>query len=327
MDLRTYARLHLCKQDELWERWKQNPDLPIEDRLHDAFDRGRGVWEVRSESELTRLVGALQWRNPAYKLWFRGEGSYHERALPSRYRPGRVATATSRGVRWLNRVSGADRALRDRSPLARAALLQHYGCPTSFLDLTASVEVACAFAFERPRDPHLRVYALPRNAHAVAVFDAADVVLVDLRAEMPSYCLRPHVQESGFVARKAAASVDIDGGPDLPGASEYELDELCIAHLRLRIRHGSDRFYRPRLLAGTLYPPPSTSCRACPGGPKPSDMNNDFVLHLLRCLVRAEGSFDPAVRFPDDFAEGAERRGRMKLSGSRIGRHPRTLMP
>src|SRR5208282_2766723 len=57
----------------------------------------------------------------------------------------------------------------------------------------------------------LRILVL---VNTVSVFDAADVVLVDLRAEMPSYCLRPHVQEGGFLARRRAAYDDVEAlGP------------------------------------------------------------------------------------------------------------------
>jgi hypothetical protein len=321
---RHWARLHTQNLDDLWNRWRSNA------QTFDPLTRkGRrpeppcGIWVVKSELELVRLLGGLHWRNPQHTLWFRGEGGYHPKALPTRYRDGCNPKETKKGVRWLNKNAGVDTALRDRSPLARLALLQHYGCPTSFLDITLSYEVACAFAFEKQVEvAYLRVYALPRHTQSVSVFDDADVVLVDLRAEMPSYCLRPHVQQGGFLARREAAYCDIEG-KKLANPKKASLDDLCIAHIELRIKDARGRFFEPRERTESLYPPASGSCRQCKalcgrcgnpgahacGGPQGhhshSDMNGDYILHLLTCLAGdgREGLFGGRGSFPDHYAD------------------------
>jgi len=117
-----------------------------------------------------------------------------------------------------------------------------------------SYDVACAFAFAAGdrREAHLRVYALPRHQHAVTVFDDADIVLVDLNAELPSYCARPHVQQAAFLARREALFHDIQM-KDRVDLELAEVDSLCIAHIRLKFA-GAGRFYEPRKSQGVLYP-------------------------------------------------------------------------
>jgi FRG domain len=298
--LTQWSRLHTVDAVALRRRWQSNPDPKPDERLLDAgrFDRRTKVWTVEGELEMVRLLGALQWQNPRMRLWFRGENSYFPRALPARLRvPAQQSMRTVKGINWLDSHAGKDRALRDRSPLARAAILQHYGCPTSLLDVSASYDVACAFAFARttPRtSPHLRVYALPRNQHPVTVFDDADVVLVDLNAELPSYCARPHVQQAAFIARCEAVYRDLSGEPRA-SVAQATVDPLCIAHLRLHF-DGGPRFFLPRRHAGALYPQAGTGCSQCGKHP---DMNSDYLLHILRCYAKQFPAGKPS-EFPDN---------------------------
>ncbi|MBI4317547.1 MAG: FRG domain-containing protein [Chloroflexi bacterium] len=279
----------------LRNRWLSSPDPRQDDRLlaKNRFDEGTAVWTVTSEIEMIRLLGALQWHNPRLKLWFRGETKYFPNALPKRLRVSSSdAALTSLGIAWLNSVAGRDRALRDRRSLARAAILQHYGCPTSLLDLSSSYDVACAFAFAAgdQAPAHLRVYAVPRHQHAVSVFDDADVVLVDLNAELPSYCARPHVQQAAFLARREAVCQDIEGAAPVD-VELAEVDALCIAHILLKFS-GAARFYEPRRSQGVLYPLAGTGCLTCGKAP---DMNGDYLLHILSCY---------AEKFPNGKPDG-----------------------
>jgi hypothetical protein len=258
-------------------------DALVEDS---RYAQDTNVWTVHDELELVRVLGGLQWLNPSFTLWYRGEGAYIASAeeLPRRHRRSAAEDETTQGMAWIDRKAECDRALRDRGPLARAAILQHSGCPTSLLDVTASYEVACAFAFENCANAsHLRVYALPRHTQAVTVLDDADVVLVDLRAELPSYCLRPHVQQAAFIARRAAVCSDIMcQRPVEP--NDASLEALCIAHLKLAFTGttGAERFYNPRKAANALYPPASLEPRA-PHYLK--RMDGDYLLYLLGKLA------------------------------------------
>jgi hypothetical protein len=166
--LEHWASLHAFDARRLRRRWITNPEGSyLEDLLgRERFDDPRGIWTVKSEAELVRLVGALQWHNPRMTLWFRGESGHFASAVPSRCRGKAQGDVTRRGVAWLDARAHIDRALRDRRPLARLAILQHYGCPTSLVDISASHELACAFAFSSNirGQAHLRVFALPRTA-------------------------------------------------------------------------------------------------------------------------------------------------------------------
>jgi len=296
--LRHWARLHTIDAAALRTRWTTNPDKEFKEDLIDPsrYDLATGVWTVKSELEMTRLIGALQWQNPRMKLWFRGEDKYFPGAPPKRMRLTKTeSTVTVQGVRWINAQAKFDRAIRDRSPMARAAILQHYGCPTSLLDVSASYDIGCAFAFSKKNggDPHLRIYALPRHQQAVTVFDDVDTVLVDLHAELPSYCMRPHVQQAAFIARRLDIYNDIQClERTLPRRAG--VDALCLAHLRLDF-DGAERFYNSRVATGVLYPKAGTGCRVCR---KPADMNGDFLLHLLECLAGKYRN-DKPEKFPD----------------------------
>ena len=297
--LKHWSRLHTVNAVALHERWLTNPDAPVSDALLDTtrFNMKTGVWTVENEIELVRLLGALQWHNPGMKLWFRGEAKYYRKALPKRVRvKSSEAKLTNVGIKWLDSVAHLDRALRDRGALARAAILQHYGCPTSLLDVSSSYDVACAFSFAEgdTGKAHLRVYALPRHQHAVTVFGIPDVVLVDLSAELPSYCARPHVQQAAFIARREAVYNDIEGKVPVRQA-EADVDPLCIAHIRLQFK-GAARFYKPRKATATLYPKAGLECSRCKT--KRPDMNNDYLLHILDCFQSPQRLPKPA-RFPD----------------------------
>ena len=287
--MKQWVGLNVVTLAQLHQRWLHKPG----DRTDALMTNARWndtCWKVKSELELVRLIGALHVQNPNLQLWLRGEQHYWPTALPSRARQPSGLDPTPSAVAWLNACAPLQRVIRDRGTLARVAILQHYRCPTSFIDVTTSYEVAAAFAFEPSKlkapAPHIRVYALPRHTSAVNEFLGADVVLVDLRAELPSYCARPHVQQSGFIARRSAAYRDIAGQP-LSGG-EAGLDELCIGHIHLDF-DGRKRFYKSRIGGQVLYPQQSTSCPLCPrrGNKRKnmkSDMNGDFMLHFLRCL-------------------------------------------
>lgn len=313
-----WVALHAKTLEDVRTRWASSPDSTIdplnkESRWNDAAK----TWRVTSALELHQLVGALQWLNPDLQLWFRGEGTHYPSSLPSRYRPGGdsdgPSLATKAGRAHLNKHAHLCRSLRDREQFARLAILQHYGCPTSFLDVTKSVDVAAAFAFENhasaiPAEPskeipHIRIYALPRHNRPITTFDLADCVLVDLEAELPSYCLRPHVQHGGFIARTSGALYDLEQA-DVPNAHNITLDGHCVGHVALAIADGYRRFYEPK--QDLLYPRRTAGSAAgklranATGG-------GDYLLSLLRDIADHHEAFKfrhggKEKEFPDNFA-------------------------
>lgn len=284
-----WTALHSTTLEDIRERWANNPDGTVDPLNRDArWDKSRGVWRVTNALELHQLVGALHNRNPDLQLWFRGESKYFPSARPARYRPqpdsDGPSRATQLGREYLDRHAHRCRALRDRDKFARIAILQHYGCPTSFLDVSKSMDVATAFAFEKhapwesSSEPHIRIYALPKHTRSITSFELADCILVDLESELPSYCLRPHVQRGGFIARTRGALYDLGQGT-APGEADYSLDGHCVAHIALHIKDGRKRFYEPR--ADLLYPR-RTVASAAAKVPVNATGDGDYLLSLLR---------------------------------------------
>lgn len=303
-----WVRLNVRTLADLHERWRSRPEAskdPLMGQERWPVEPSHPRWVVKSELELVRLLGALQWFNPDLALWFRGEGRFFASAPPARYR--RDDDPLPALLRWFTAHAARDRALRDRSPLERVALLQHYGCPTSMLDLSANLDVSCAFAAEG-EEPHVRVYALPRHTRAISDFFELDTVLVDLRAALPSYFMRPHLQFAAFMGRRSATLSDTAGGPCLADREAAMLDDLCVGHVRLAF-DARKRFYHPRLEARTLYPPPSSGCNVCSS----TEMSGDFGLHFLRCL--GDKVEAPPESFPDRYADAAAAR-RREIFGS-----------
>lgn len=291
-DAADWRSLSVVDASQLWIRWKSaqkdktkrfSDSLLDDDRSEDG-----NHWVVKSRIELVRLIGALQFYNQRASLWFRGENRRFKESQPRRYRTGgKGMDAVLRGMEWIQTSAERSALLRDRSPLARLAILQHYNVPTSLLDVSASIDVAAAFAFlaaegdERPPDSHVRVFVTPRVTDSINLFRDLGACVVDLVAELPSYCLRPHVQRAAFLGHMGAVRSDL--GDSMGWYAQLAgLDDLCIAHLKLT---GSPREYLlQHPLREALFPAPSNSCRHCRDGTLADDLCGDLLLHKLRCL-------------------------------------------
>ena len=286
---------------QLWSRWQsaqQDRARRFTDSLLDDERSEDGShWIVKSHLELLRLIGALQFHNQRCSLWFRGENQRFPYARPRRYRTPGLDSAVVDGMKWMVDAAARSPLLRDRSPLARLAILQHYSVDTSLLDVTSSHEVATSFAFlgsdmdEESPDPHIRVFATPRVTDSVNLFLEIGICTVDLVSELPSYCLRPHVQRAAFIADLEAIRSDL-GDSMASTAQRADLDDLCIAHINLR---GPAHDYPVRIpIREMLFPEPSDSCRHCSPGSL-DDLRGDLLFHKLNCLC-STGS--PVVGFP-----------------------------
>jgi hypothetical protein len=294
-----WRRLHTVDALEIRERWTVTPtSVRVDDALLDrqrfrALPASRDVvWTVKSRYELIRLVGAVQFFNQRCNLWFRGEPDLHPHARPSRYRDAKRDHLTADGLRWLTQAARASPLIRHRRPLARLAILQHYGVPTSFLDVTSSVDVAATFALwypgadgrpQRATRPHLSVFATPRLKDAVNVMESTNLCVVDLVAELPSFVLRPHVQRATFMALRDAALHDLSDTPDRHHPASGDLDVFRLARIHLDFGSRPDRGASDDLTR--LFPAESRRCRHCTArGKRVDDLNGDLLRHELRCL-------------------------------------------
>jgi hypothetical protein len=84
-----WARFHTVDATALRKRWQANPEGNVVEALldPDRFNEDTEVWTIKSELELIRLLGGLQWTNQHLKLWYRGENRFYTSAVPSRTRP------------------------------------------------------------------------------------------------------------------------------------------------------------------------------------------------------------------------------------------------
>lgn len=302
----TWRRLNIMDSYWLWRRWigraKDHRDPLVDNGPKEPVDNpDKMVWPVGSMSDLIRLVGALQHANPRSTLWYRGvrRRTYQNYAFPSRGRDvddPKWNEIVKTGQAWLSRLAQRSRVFRNRGPLARLAILQHYGVRTCFLDVTRDVRTGLFFAFYRPKDPatvlspprtdeadepHLLVFATPRITSAVTDVPEAGICVVDLLAELSSYCLRPHAQQAGFIGLRDAVTCDLDGQSVADVKSN--LDDVCIARIKLQ--------FPPSNLPSIeeLFPPASASCGLClkKKGVRYHDWSYDSLLHSLHCAQRS----------------------------------------
>jgi hypothetical protein len=170
--------------------------------------------------------------------------------------------------------------------------------PTSLLDVSSSYEAATAFAFEgvasnRPKNAHIRVFATPKPTTAVNPFYELEVCVVDLVAELPSYCLRPHVQRAAFIANITGLLSDLSKTSEYTPPPGCDLDDICIAHVRLEGKE-TDYLVNARIRA-SLRPKASTSCKHCLNRRREDDLSGDLLFHKLGCLSRKDR---PTKEFP-----------------------------
>jgi hypothetical protein len=265
-------------------------------------------WKVENLLELTRLVGALQNQNPRCLLWFRGERKWYPNATPSACRKkGNKWNKFLAMTKWFNHNAGEGRLFSNRGKLARWAILQHYGAPTPLLDVTTSLRIATAIALweidknkdelkwgnNKDLEPHLSVFATPRPLDGINIFAEIGLCLVDLVAELPSHCLRPHAQRAGFLGLTDIVMDGLDPHEEKPSVEEASLDCVRIARICIP-KAKSDDFEKPKIKH--VFPPASqytTISRKKGIRIKRDDMSGDYLLCALHDLNKLSESSEP----------------------------------
>lgn len=294
-----WRRLSVFDGRRLKEHWS----APIRKRIHEPLlnkdccdtceqkkelgDRS-DCWAVESYLELIRLVGALQHQNPQCTLLFRGERKMYSHATPKAFRKKRFWSNFKNAADWMESISGKGRLLCNRSELARWAILQHYGAATPLLDVTTSLRIAATFALKKPTNnrtnekpswcgdvaefPQVSVFAVPRLSDSINIFLGIGICLVDLVADLPSSCLRPHLQRAVFLGLTDAVMAGIDSNERKPSKEESCLSCLRIAKICLK----SNEFEIPSI--EQFFPPASKYTTI---GHEKDDMSGDYLLRAL----------------------------------------------
>lgn len=287
---------------------------PCSERTDSNDDSCRSnSWTVENLLELTRLVGTLQNQNPRCLLWFRGEREWHPNATPSACREKEDKWNEFLAMtEWFNRNAGKGRLFSNRGELARWAILQHYGAPTPLLDVTTSLRIATAIALwkiDKNKDklkwgnnkdmerhkkikPNLSVFATPRPLDGINIFAEIGLCLVDFVAELPSHCLRPHVQRAGFLGLTDIVMGGLDRH-EKPSVKEASLDCVRIARIRIT-KPKSDDFEKPEIKH--VFPPASkyTTIRR-----ERDDMSGDYLLRALHELNESSEPCPLKKEFPN----------------------------
>ncbi len=190
-----------------------------------------------TEAELKAVVATLRERYPDMLLLFRGQTKLYDKIRSGRARPN-VSVKEYVDVAWetlaqfiLGQPYHGDKA-------AFAALLQHYGLPTHFVDLTEDPIVAAWFASNK-LEQKLAIYIGTewrgrRQFDYTRVTEGTGYVLVlgvddpsslgearklfDL-AGLPKSCARPHAQKGWLL---------YDNPPDVPEPSDFLLATIAL---------------------------------------------------------------------------------------------------
>jgi transposase len=316
---REWQRLSVFDGSHLKKHWEDETrnmvNEPILERTPpcpkcEAFDDDAcpNLWIVKSLLELTRLVGALQHKNPRCLLWFRGEHNINKKATPKACRSSKEWRAFKEMTEWFNNNAGKGRLFSNRSELARVAILQHYGAPTPLLDVTTSLRIAILNALwkleidkngelddiENGKSPNISVFATPRPLDSINIFTETGLCLIDLVAELPSNCLRPHIQRAGFLGLIDIVMAGLDS-EEKPSA-KASLD--CVRIAKICIKKLGGDFDRREI--NHIFPPASKYTiigykkeDIIPGETKTDDMSGDYLLCALCELNKLSESSDP----------------------------------
>tara|TARA_R110000850_G_scaffold77153_4_gene167126 strand:+ start:131 stop:1030 length:900 start_codon:yes stop_codon:yes gene_type:complete len=188
---------------------------------------------VENYRDLATKVAELQFRNPNYVLFFRGQDKDYrlrrqqvpmeqQETPPSTIRPSIFRDSNIHDVAsWPGEVGRRydelEQAAKEliqlgrlyeifdyeahmrltRSAVLRWAILQHYEvCDTSLLDVTHSLRIAASVAsLKDPQEAFLMVLAAPQISGSVSVCAYNEMQILRLSSLCPSSAMRPHFQE------------------------------------------------------------------------------------------------------------------------------------
>lgn len=136
---------------------KKRPKVQPAERQPAPETVTREEFRVATESELEAVVQDLKRRNPKALLLFRGQTNLYPTIRSGRARPG-ASVEEAAEIVWNSLADFILDQPHSGDPEAAKALLQHYGLPTHFVDLTADVQTAAWFATHK-YETSQRMYA------------------------------------------------------------------------------------------------------------------------------------------------------------------------
>jgi FRG domain len=113
---------------------------------------------AKSLANLSEIRQVLSERYPKHVLLYRGQNNCHGEIRSGLSRPHvELHEEVERGWSVITGIVLGDEGASHRSQPFRRALMQHYGLPTNYIDLSASIEVAAWFA-KNERKVHSQVW-------------------------------------------------------------------------------------------------------------------------------------------------------------------------
>ncbi len=312
----------------------ESNDNPTAARV-DEVRRSDG-YVIHTFADLVRKVAALAFHNPEYVLLFRGQNKdYHFGKVGNSKSRGRTTLLATmyrddpRGKIYHGELQERYKLLEEcekhlidvargekpyyerirRTQYLRWAILQHYEiCPTPFLDVTHSLQIAASFALDRNQEEgYLYVLGLPQISGAITVVSHEELQIVRLNSVCPPTTLRPYFQE-GYLLGTFPTLDSLDAKSEY-ARSEVDAANRLIAKFRLK-NDGFWGLFFIRLIA--LFCIRWSKTRSprhlmnCDVGQNCEEINDPGNIHgTVRDLCRSPERSGPAAR--DDSAVGGTR--------------------
>ena len=187
---------------------------------------------------------------------------------------------------WLKNVGRRRDLLGERSQLGLLAIAEHYSAKTCLLNVTSSVTIAEWFAFhehDMPNTgPFVRILASPHHSAPAVSYSGMGIIVVDLTSELPSYCLRPHLQSAAFLAWQDLAEYESGHSQGVNVDRAYAAGSMRPLEIaRVELCGTKARFPGASLpIEFVTEPIGSDECKHC--GPK-DVQHGDLLRHYLAC--------------------------------------------
>lgn len=257
--------------------WSYLDDSDILTKVDNRAVRKSGGHQVRSYLDLAKKISTLQFKNPEFVLFFRGQTADwpnrlgHSTLKPSLFRS-RIGSRDPASEQLLrsrfDRLSLAEQLLVERygqedrksdlqirrHRLLRWSIIQHYEiCVTPLLDVTHSLRIAASFASIGDEDTAiLYVLAIPNISGAITASAEAGLQIVRLSSVCPPTAVRPHIQE-GYLLGEYPAMTDFRQKQNY-ASSEIDFGRRLLAKFRFRPSDLWSSPAFPRVSPEALYP-------------------------------------------------------------------------
>jgi hypothetical protein len=226
-------------------------------RTSNSEVRSSNPKSIRSYPELVRAVARIQFGNPEYSLFFRGQDkdyaipSGSSSMYPSIYRsPNDISLSVDKLEERMTKLTFAQEVLLEEFRVRNLvgsvrlsdfkelcwAILQHYEvCDTPFLDITSSLQAAASFALRHKTSTGiLYVLGFPHVNGSISYYVEEALINIKLLSICPPDAQRPYFQEGYLVGTF----------PTTVRKKQPYLDVAARIIAKFRLTWGTDDFWK-----------------------------------------------------------------------------------